>query len=262
MLWCVATAERREKSIGILSSLAQGWPSGARLTEQYPPEDGNPFAVWGQIWIALNVIPKAIKANRPFWQIDNGYWRSRKVCEDCYYRLSYRSLLATFWPDAPRERGTPMRNALRPWRKNGKHIVIALPSLTFGQSMGIDTGPWIASISARVRAVTDRRIIIREKKESRPISDDLANAWALVTHSSNACVDAMLAGIPAFVEPTAPTAPLGNLDLAKIETPELADRDALVASMMSQSFLLSEMQSGLAHHYLSRIAEFVDRKVA
>lgn len=258
-LWCVTTKERLEKSTGILSSLAVGWP-GAKMIDRYPPEDGRALAVWGQIWAALEVIPRAAAAKRRFWQIDNGYWRSRWVCEDCYFRLSYRGLSANYWPDAPAERGALLREQLKPWRKQGHHVVIALPSLSYGQAMGIDTAPWIKSIEARVMAATDRPIIVRRKEEPRPISEDLNRAWALVTHSSNACVDAVLAGIPAFVEPGAPTAPLGNTDIAKLECPELDDRDAVINSLMAQQFTLPEMQNGTAYRYLSQIAAFVDGK--
>jgi hypothetical protein len=92
-----------------------------------------------------------------------------------------------------------------------------------------------------------------------PLADDLRNCWALVTHSSNVAVDAVLMGIPVFVAPTCPAAPVGNLDLAKLETPDMPDRARWFDSLMAQQFTVDEMRSGLAKEYLQMV---IDRKIA
>lgn len=262
-LYLVVTPERREKSTRVLSALGAGWRDGARLiTDERPPVDHHPIAVWGQIWTALRLIPKASRANRPYWQIDNGFFRPWQTCVNGYYRFSYRSISPVLWPDAPAERAASMGAELKDWRTQGRHILLALPSEYFGKAVGIDTKPWIAGIEARIKAVTDRPIVLRKKDTKTPLSAHLRDCWAVVTHSSNVCVDAALAGIPAFVEPTAPTAPLGNLDLTQIESPRLTDRAAWWRSLCCQQFSLAEMSSGVAYRYLSRISALVDGKAA
>jgi hypothetical protein len=90
----------------------------------------------------------------------------------------------------------------------------------------------------------------------RPLAEDFTDCWAVVTHSSNIATDAVLGGLPAFVEKTAPTAPLGNLSLRNLDHPTLASRreiDAWWSSLMCQQFTLAEMRSGLAHSYLSAV---------
>jgi hypothetical protein len=129
----------------------------------------------------------------------------------------------------------------------------------FGRAIGLDVPGWIATIEARLRAATDRPILIRPKYSATPLAGDLRDAWALVTHSSNVAVDAVLAGIPVFVAPTSPAASVGRSDL-DIEHPRIGDRDAWWTSLMCQQFTLSEMADGTAWRLMRQIAAQVDRR--
>jgi hypothetical protein len=250
--WACVTPERRRKTRRIMEALALGVPGG-RVTEGEPPVGRAPFAVWGQEWLALRIIPGAQAAGRPFWHIDNGFYLPARGGAHGYYRLAYRGMSPILLRD-PKPR-LPIR--MRPWRKSGRHVVLALPGPTFGRAVGIDVPRWIASIEARLRSATDRPIKVRPKNSDRPLAADLTNAWALVTHSSNVAVDAVIAGIPVFVAPTSPAAPVGRLDLT-IEDPAMPDREAWWASLNSQQFILPEMANGTAWRLMRQIAAQVD----
>jgi len=83
----------------------------------------------------------------------------------------------------------------------------------------------------------------------------MRDCWALVTHSSNVAVDAVIAGVPVFVEPTSPAAPVGNLDLAKMENPNMPERGPWFDSLMAQQFTVDEMRSGLAREYMQMVID-------
>lgn len=224
-----------------------------------PPNDNVPFVVWGQMWLTLRTVPPALKSGRPFWVIDNGYWEPARGMARGYYRLTYCSMSPVLLPNAPSHRlGT---RQLKPWRKGNSlsPVVLGMPGLDFGLAVGIDVRTWAADILPRIRKATSREIIVRPKKSPVALERDLSGAWALVTHSSNVAVDAVLAGIPVFVEPTNPAAPVGRIQL-EIEQPTKPDRYPWLCSLSCQQFTLDEMRSGEAHHWMTQITEVYNAK--
>jgi hypothetical protein len=185
----------------MMEGLARGIP-GDRVTVGVPAAGRAPFAVWGQEWLALRVLPDAIAASRPFWHLDNGFHRPAGGSPHGYYRITYRGMSPVLLRNP--EPRPALRVTMRPWRKDGRHVVLALPGETFGRAIGLDVPGWIATIEARLRAATDRPIHVRPKYSATPLAGDQRDAWALVTHSSNVAVDAVLAGIPVFAAPTSP----------------------------------------------------------
>lgn len=255
-MWLAITLERREKCLRVLSSLGAGWPEPCWIVEGEPPDDDKPVAVWGQIWLAETVIPKCIVSGRPFWQVDNGFYEPARGQIRGYHRVCYRGLSPVMMDKPDMARGP--KPAMKPWRRDGRHVVLALPGEGFGRSIGLDMPAWIAGARAMIEAVTDRPIYIRPKVFTG-LEKSLHDAWCLVTHSSNVAVDAVIAGVPVFVAPTNPAAPVGNLDLAQIENPAMPDRERWWSSLMSQQFSLDEMMAGLPYRYLSQVREQVDQ---
>jgi hypothetical protein len=249
MLWCCVTPERRDKTRRIMEALAEGWCEPAQVIEGSPPDDGEPFVIWGHRWLAETVIPQAESTGRPYWFIDNGFWQPGGNNGIGYYRITYRGLspiLCTFCI----ERLVP---EIAPWRTNGRHILIAMPGEYHGKAHGLDLTRWRANIEHKVRKHTRRPVIVRRKGAGRSLAEDLYDCWALVTHSSNAAVDAVIAGVPVFVAEASAAAPVGNLDLALMDSPVMPDRTRWLHSLSCQHFTLDEMRDCTAWRNLSRV---------
>lgn len=240
-----------------MQALAAGWP-GVKVCNGAPPNDGNPFVVWGRKWVAAEIIPKALKSGRRFWQIDNGFTDSARGTEKGNYRFLYCSPAPVFLQDAALRNSRGVKIALKPWRSTGSHILLAMPGAGFGVPYGIDIAGWCKTILQRVSAVTRRPIKVRTKDASHSLDEDLRDCWAVVTHSSNVGFDAVVAGIPVFVESTSMAVPVGNLDLKDIETPNMPDRLEWWKSLSCQQFTIAEMGDGTAYRYLSAVARQVD----
>ncbi len=250
---CV-TPERPDKSGRIMRALQQGWDSPAQVVDGDPPDDGQPFMVWGQTFLAAEIIPQALRSGRPFWQIDNGFFRSAHGGVAGYYRFSYRGLSPVLLHGAQKR----IHIEMAPWREQGRHIVLGVPGEGFGRAIGLDMPAWTRRARLELQRVTRRPIMVRHKAETRPLSADLRHAWALVTHSSNVAVDAVRAGVPVFVAATSPAAPVGVVGLGPIERPVMPDRTAWWDSLMCQQFTLDEMADGTAARHLRAVAEQVD----
>lgn len=260
-VWMCISPNRTEKSGRVMKALAKGWP-GARVITGAPPDDGNLFICFGQIWLAEELIKRAIPLGRKFFQVDNGFWRPSRGQPHGYYRLMYSRpdpILVTdldLLKQRMRDGGPDLQAQFKPLRARGDHVLIAMPGEEFGRAHGLAMRPWMDTIVDKVRAVTKRPIRVRDRMAINSIRDDLRHCWAMVTHSSNAAVDAILAGVPVFVEPTSMAAPVGNLKLDRMEDPFFPGSDLLDtwwASLMCQQFTHKEMERGVAHFFLSAI---------
>lgn len=243
----------------IMSTLARGWRDGAECIEGDPPDDDNPFAIYGQVWGAEHLLPPAIQSHRPFWYIDNGFWRPGRGTRSGYYRICYRSMMPIYMPDVGDMRARQTHVVMKPWRRTGKHVLFAVPGIEYGRALGLRMDQWIRATRIAMRCRTRRPIIKRDRSCVVPLAAHLENCWAVVTHSSNVAVEAAIAGIPVFVADGAAAAPVGNLNLDDLERPAMPDnREQWWNSLTCQQFMPREMANGTAFKYLSRVRDAVD----
>jgi hypothetical protein len=143
----------------------------------------------------------------------------------------------------PGNRTDPRNVEVLPWRKGGRHIVVALPSQTYYRSHdGADT--WTDETLRRLALVTDRQIVIRDKETKRPLQADLDGAHCLVAHGSIAAVEAVILGTPVFVHSDSAAALVGLTELNKIETPVYPDRERWLHSLAYCQFNETELVDG------------------
>ena len=163
---------------------------------------------------------------------------------------------------------------LKDYRTNGNHILLCLQR-NGGWSMGTyDVVDWTASVIRELKRHTDRDIVIRAhpgdrgskdylspnnlmkkigllkgvrlSKPETPLVDDLKNCWAVVNHNSSPTVGAAIEGYPIFVtDPDrSQCKEIANLDLAKIETPTLLDRQSWTNRLAMFHWNFQEIESG------------------
>jgi hypothetical protein len=198
------------------------------------------------------LLDKAIAAERPYYYGDHAYWRRGK-----YYRIARNAV--QYQPTASAlARATPDRlQALdvtpsADWNRLGTSIVVCPNSTIYMARFGVDAHEWVLDVVRQVARVSDRPIVVRHKATAarRPLYLDLHDAWAVVVFSSNAAVEALVAGVPVFVTaPWASTAAMGKSSLAEIETPyypDLQARDRFVWCLAEHQWTLQEIATGLA----------------
>lgn len=161
-----------------------------------------------------------------------------------FYRFHLNSFQMQTIRDVPDDRWRSMRQEVSPWKKGGRHIVIAAPTETYCRFHGCED--WIAKTLRSLALLTDRQIVIRDKEQykRRPIQMDIEGAHALVTHASNAAVESVILGCPVFVHPDSAAALVGQTDLSKIENPIYPDREPWLWSLAYSQFNQREMTDG------------------
>lgn len=113
-----------------------------------------------------------------------------------------------------------------------------------GEFLGIDPEKWLQTVVGEVSAHTSRPIIIKPKGEG-DLDEALRDAWCIVTYSSNAAVDAILAGVPAVVLGQSAVRPVA-WSLDNIENPAWPERELWLRALAHHQFTLDEMRSGYA----------------
>lgn len=164
---------------------------------------------------------------------------------------------------------------LKPWRTNGNHILICLQR-NGGWSMGgLDVIQWMNNTISKIRQFSNRPIIVRshpgDKKIKQVLSvnlqnvflstkeslvEDLKNAWATVVYNSSPSVASLIEGIPAFITDPIPqhsqSFDVANIDLSKIESPIMPDRQRWVEKLSMCHWKFDELRSGQAWEFFKK----------
>lgn len=155
------------------------------------------------------------------------------------------------------------------WRKIGAHVIFAGSSEKYHNFYGL-THPtkYARSVVNQLVRTTERRIIYRPKPSwhgasplkragysvnPQSLADLFDGAWCLVTHGSNACFDAVMAGIPCIILGDAVALPISSTSLDDVNEPRLVDyatRDQWLANLAYWQWTESEMASGEAWQFI------------
>lgn len=190
--------------------------------------------------------------NEHYIYIDHAYMA--RGHERANYRICVNSRLAGYpkevcWDRKKYFEDRDVKKGLKPWRKDGEHILL-LPSsrnelLTRGKPS------WIEETASEIMQYSDRKIVIKEKDDDK--DELLKNAWAAVTQGSNAAVDVLRAGIPLFTKEQEVFSYAGNVGFENIESPKMGDREFLFNWLGYNQFTLEEMLTGNAMEILRDI---------
>lgn len=169
-----------------------------------------------------------------------------------YYRWHLNAYQMQKIRDVPADRWLSLQTDVWPWFKHGKHIVVAKPSPTYQKFHGIEG--WTERTLAELKRFTDRPIVIRDKEmqvSGRKLHEDLKGAHCLVTHGSNAAVEAVIMGCPVFVHEDSAASLVGMTDLIAVNSPIYPDRQPWLNSLAHSQFCESELVDGTLWRLLS-----------
>lgn len=219
--------------------------------ESKPNYRGGDSIVWGLIRGAPHIIEETKKAGKDYYQLDNGYFG-----RNSYYRFTKNAFQQTELKERKPDRWEHIKKQhsleIRPWKKDGKYILLCMSTEHLFRFFGKDINLYREKTVKSIKSVTDRPIVVREKdtrgtpQEGIPIEDALKDAWCVVTHTSAAALDALRFGVPVFTTGPCAANPCASQDLSQIETPIYPEREPLFWSLAYGQWLPEEMQLGRA----------------
>ena len=165
---------------------------------------------------------------------------------------------------------------LKPWRKNGNHILICLQRNGGWSMKGLDVVQFFNHMLRKIRSYSDRPIVVRthpgDKKSITYINkivgpnvrisnnatlvEDLQNAWATVVYNSSPAVASIIEGIPAFIIDPAysQAAEVSEHDISKIENPFMSERLHWIQKMAQCHWKQEELTDGTAWRHMRQWA--------
>ena len=193
----------------------------------------------------MHLWRQALREQRDYYYLENGYF-GYGVYESCT-RNAMQATGLDGRPDYRRFKSLNVR--IRPWRKDGRTIVICLQSERwFSLVYGLDRADWIDHVTATIRQHSDREIIVRQKPHPVQECDlffHLEHAFTVVVQDSKAAIQAICYGVPAFVLAPCAASLMASDDLLQIETPRYPDgREEWAARLSSQQWTVHEMRTG------------------
>jgi hypothetical protein len=157
---------------------------------------------------------------------------------------------------------------IRPYRKEGRHIMVIGQISGDASLRGADINDWVMSTASDLRRMTDRPILVRphrlardfvndgllERLEgmgvkihdpARPLEDSLKGAWSVVTYSSGAAVDALMAGVPAIsISPASFAWEVTDHTLDRALDPTLHERGPWLEKLAAAHWCADEIANG------------------
>ena len=159
---------------------------------------------------------------------------------------------------------------LKPWRVAGNYILICGQhdkSLQWENMPRM--GTWLTSIIEEIHSITDIPIVFRPHPRCplpdietqyqhvyRDVPQKIAGSYddfnlsfrdchAVVSWSSNPGIQAIIAGIPAFVGPSSLAYEVGNADLSNIVSPKMPDRQQWLNDYAWTEYTVDEISEGI-----------------
>lgn len=268
-----ASSKEREQNLGrafVTGALGRGVKAEVRELVATPDIKGcDAVAMVGvksrrlfQACLAAGVVPI---------MLDKGYVRTRRPGERVWE--FWRVAVGAHHPTAglmdarmPADRFEQLGFEVKPWRSSGLQIVLAGSSAKYHEFYGLpDPTVWAQGVIDRLAELSNRPIVYRPKPSwdgavpipgtyfSGPkenINAVLRNAWAVVTHGSNACFEAALEGIPSIVLGDGVAAPISSRVIEEIADPRMAKRGPWLHNLAYRQFTEREMEAGLAWQHI------------
>ncbi len=180
------------------------------------------------------------------------------VCEEAYFRRvrgekHFAIALgdhngAGRWRIGGPERWESFGIGLKPWRKDGEHIIVR-EQRGIGSARMASPPLWHDQAIARLRQLTHRPIVLRRHPrnapDQEPLETALANCWAVVTWASAIAAQALALGVPVFYEaPHIVCAGACRRGVEQIETPLKGDRLPALERLAWAQWSMSEIACG------------------
>jgi hypothetical protein len=164
------------------------------------------------------------------------------------------------------------KHDLRPWNPTGELIVVCGQHDASEQWKGLPKMQnWIAQQITEIRKYTSRPILVRPhprnqinfsekdfknvkvrlpKRDYKTYDDTdfkktLERTWAVINHSSNPAMEAVIKGIPVFVSESSLCHDVGNTSLADINTPAMPNRITWTNWLSYTEWFKDEIEAGL-----------------
>ncbi|MBI3315359.1 MAG: hypothetical protein HYZ87_00055 [Candidatus Omnitrophica bacterium] len=249
--------------------------------------DPSVIVVTGRLASCAQILSYCRRKDADFIYFDKGYLRRGWGTEnpEGYIRFVVNALHASdYFQEFPRpsDRWRKLKVQLSPPKKKGQNIIFAGCTEKFATFHNFNAVDYAKSVVDAIHKIINLPIIYRPKPggrntlgynpvtnttlsgNDRTIDQELKNAYALVTFSSNAAIDALIAGVPAFVLGPGMAKPVSNTDLAMLKNPYFPsekERNQFFYDLAYCQWNGREIEKGVVWEDLKNILQRIKKKI-
>lgn len=235
-------------------AMAAGFGARCVPVENAKIESGDVLHIVGGLQFgSLELMQQLVDSGKPYLFFDRAYFGGGpgtdvlRITRGAYQQSEIGQVLT------PIGRAQRFGVDLKPWRQAGDHILLVPPGEAIRKLFNL--GDWEAKMLAHLKAVTKRPVVVSRKGQGRAV-DHFAGCHAVLTYTSNVAVEAICAGVPAFVSKRSAAAPmagwLGDLSglNTRLESPPMPLRGTWAESLAWGQFTQDEILAGVARDAL------------
>ena len=248
----------KRKGLKICRAFAEGCGGRVAAAGQARLE-GDAAFFYGWTEHTAQLIETCRREGRDWYYADNAYYFGRGQ----YFRVTHGALMHEGGGDAGAARFDRFGLTVKPWRRDGRHIVVATQSELFYKiHLGVCRDDWVLKIAADVRRHSDRPLVVCHKPPLPwpggfphiNFEKALPGAWAVVSHSSSVMVKALIEGVPVFSLGRSMASAMGYREISRIETPRRPDgRTRWLCNLAANQWTRDEMRDGTCWRDLQRM---------
>ena len=213
----------KSKAWEVFNGVAKSWPDQiTKLDNAIETEPVSNSMFWGFVNNNLDMVKKLEARNHKYWFTDTPYFgRFDNIKAPAFV---------------------------------GKYVLVCPSSDGIHNYLGEPN--WTNDTIEKIKRYTDRPIKLRHKPRGRgtsgpseakvPLSEDLKEAWCVVTSCSIAAVEAMCEGVPVFCHDKSFAIDVANTELSDIENPYYGGPEPWLYSLAYQQFTPEEFSNGTA----------------
>ena len=250
---------KKSKAWEVFNGVEKSWPD--QLTKldnaiESEPVDNSMF--WGFVGNNLEMVKKLEARNHNYWFADTPYFgrfdNKNLKSDNHYWRICKNKIHAGYIKDCKPDRFEKFGLKIKAPDFKGSYILVCPSSDSINNYL--DRPNWLKETIEQIKRYTDRPIKVREKPRGRgtsgpseakvPLSEDLKDAWCLVTSCSIAAVEAQCMGIPVICHNKSFATEIAGQELADIEDPFFVGAEEWLWSLAYQQFTPEEFENGRA----------------
>ena len=249
--------------------------SGEQVYENQHMQDGDVAVIWSVLWQGRMRKYKEIwdryrNKNKPVIVIEVGGIKRNETWKIGINGVNREADFAN--QDADAIRWKKFNTNLLPWKQTGEDIIICGQHTNSHQwRNNPPMSTWFDQQITEIRKYTDRPIVIRPhprnhvtldiKKfknvkvvspqrdnktyDDTDLTERLKSAWALVSHSSNPAITAVMHGIPVYVSESSLSYDVGNNSYKNINNPKMPERQQWANKLAYTEWWPDEIEQGI-----------------
>ena len=249
----------KSKAWEVFDGVAKSWPEQiTKLDNAVETDPVSNSMYWGFVNNNMEMIKKLEVRNHKYWFTDTPYFgrfdNNNLKPDNHYWRICKNNIHVEYIKGCKSDRFEKFGLKIKAPDFKGKNILVCPSSVSIHNYL--DKPNWTQEITEQIKRYTDRPIKIREKPRGRgtsgpseakvPLSEDLKDAWCLVTSCSIAAVEAQCMGVPVFCDEKSFARDVGFHELADIENPFFVGAEEWLYSLAYQQFTPAEFENGTA----------------